>query len=194
MNSPEANEGAPDVTQFLKAIGRSNDAEARVMPFVYGELKAIAKACLHNQNPGNSLQPTALVHEAFLKLFGREDLDLQDRKHFFRLAAMAMRQILIDSSRARRRLKRGGDQAAISLDEAIGAAAGIDFDWIDLDQALTELAERDERQARIVELRYFGGLDLSEVADNMDLSKSTAEREWRSARVWLGVRLEDGSA
>ena len=194
MGASEANDEVPEVTRFLQDIGRDGKAEAQLMPFVYEELKAIAKACLHHQRPGSTLQPTALVHEAFLKLYGHATLEVQDRKHFFRLAARAMRQLLIDSSRARRRLKRGGDRAEVTLDEAIGAAAGIDFDWLDLDEALVELADHDHRQARVVELRYFGGLEMAEVADNLDLSKSTAEREWRAARAWLGVRLKGGAA
>lgn len=163
------------------------------MPYLYGELRAIAEGCLKSQRPDHTLQPTALVHEAYLKLFDATELAPNDRKHFFRLAARAMRQLLIDHARARGRDKRAGDRGEVTLDEAIGAAAGIDFDWLDLDEALTDLAALDERQARVVELRYFGGLEVDDVAQVLDVSRSTVERDWRAARAWLGVRLDGGS-
>lgn len=187
-----ASEPREDLTQFLLELGRGERGQAdALMPYVYAELKAIALANLRHRN-AQTLHATALVNEAFLKLFDRDRLEVNDRKHFFRLAASAMRQLVIDHARMRRAGKRGGDRAAVTLDEAVAAANGFDFDWLDLDAALSQLESLDERQARVIELRYFAGLEVAEVADVLGVSKSTVEQDWRTARAWLGVRLRGG--
>jgi RNA polymerase sigma factor (TIGR02999 family) len=120
--------------------------------------------------------------------------DWNDRVHFFAVASKAMRQLLVDHARTRSRKKRGGDLRQETLDEAVARQAGIDVDLLDLEAALNELTELDERQGRVVELRYFGGLEMAEVAQVLDISKTTVEREWRSARAWLGRRVHEGEA
>lgn len=180
----------PDLTGFLRGLGHGDDTSAAsLMPFVYGELKAIALGYLRG-GVGGTMHPTALVHEAFLKLFDREQLDVADRKHFFRLAAKAMRQLIVDHARHRGRQKRGGGGRDVTLDEALAAATAVEFAWLDLDMALTELTGLDERQAQIVELHYYAGLEVAEVADVLGVSKSTVERDLRAARAWLGLRLQ----
>jgi len=188
--SDSHNHDEPDLTGFLRGLGRGDDTSAvSLMPFVYEELKAIALGYLGGGAAG-TLHPTALVHEAFLKLFDHESLELADRKHFFRLAAKAMRQLIIDHARHRGRMKRGGGGRAVTLDEAIAAATAVEFDWLDLDLALTELSTLDERQGQIVELHYYAGLEVSEVADVLGVSKSTVERDLRASRAWLGLKLQ----
>ncbi len=178
-----------DLTQFLLQLGLGHrDRADELMPYVYAELKAIALASIRHRDE-RTLQATALVNEAFLKLFDQDRLDVNDRQHFFRLAAKAMRQLLIDHARQRKAEKRGGDRNAVTLDEAVAAASGFDFDWLDLDAALSQLEQLDERQARVVELRYFAGLEVAAVAGVLGVSKSTVEQEWRTARAWLGMRL-----
>lgn len=186
-------QGRRDLTVFLRNMSRGDEgAQATLLPYVYDELRVIAEACLRTQRANHTLSPTALVNEAYLKLFGGKELDVSDRKHFFRLAAKAMRQLLVDHARARARSKRGGGERAVTLDEAVLPAEHVDFDWLDLDLALSELGELDERQAQVVEMRYFGGFEMADIADALEVSKSTVEREWRSARAWLGMRLEVG--
>lgn len=181
---------APDLTLFLRQLASGDEASSgALMPHVYSELRAIAAGCLRGQAASNTLQPTALVNEAFLKLFDRDRLRVEDRLHFFRLAARVMRQLLVDHARERRSLKRGGARAEATLDEAVAAAAGFDVDVLDLDAALSELAERDPRQGQVVELRYFAGLEVAEVAAILAVSKTTVEEDWRCARAWLGARL-----
>jgi len=185
---------AAELTVFLDALrdGDAPEAEAALMPHLYAELRVIATACMRGQRPDHTLQPTALVSEAYLKLFQRTDAQWNDRKHFFALAAKAMRQLLVDHARGRSRAKRGGDRQQVTLDAAIAEAGAIDHDLLDLDAALSELAELDEQQARVVELRYFGGLEMAQIADVLGVSLSTVEREWRASRAWLGVRMGEG--
>jgi len=193
MKRSEEPERVPpgDLTLFLRDLSQGDErAATELMPYVYSELKAIAQACLGTPEAGRTLQPTALVNEAFLKLFGGHPRDLEDRKHFFRLAAKVMRQLVVDHARARGRRQRSDHE--VTLDEAFAAGMQIDCDLLDLDSALTELTSLDGRQARVVELRYFAGLEMADVAEALEISKSTAEREWRSARAWLGVRLRGG--
>jgi RNA polymerase sigma-70 factor, ECF subfamily len=184
-----------ELTRFLNELASGRpEAAAELMPYVHAQLRALAQGCLRKQPAGHTLQPTALVHEAFLKLFGSERDGWSDRKHFFALAAKSMRQILVDHARTQRRLKRGGGRLRVTFDESLAARSEDAPEVLDLDEALSELSAADERQGRIVELRFFGGLEVSEVAELLDLSKSTVEREWRAARAWLGVRLEVGGA
>jgi RNA polymerase sigma-70 factor, ECF subfamily len=157
---------------------------SRVMPLVYDELRRIARRCLAGEKGGRSLQPTALVHEAYLKLAGEKHRPWQNNAHFRAIAASSMREILVDRARARGAAKRGGSRVRVTLTDAV-AASGPPVDLLALDQALTRLGALDPRQARIVELRYFGGLTVEECAQSLDVSPATVKREWSMARAWL---------
>jgi RNA polymerase sigma factor (TIGR02999 family) len=184
-----------ELTRFLNRLARGEvDIAPTLMPRVQGELHAIADAYLRSQPVGHTLQPTALVNEAFLRLFDPDGVEFNDRKHFFALAARAMRQVLVDHARAEARQKRGGSRLRVTLDERLAETTPPPVEMLDLDEALHDLGTRDERQVRIVELRFFGGLEMQEVADVLALSKATVEREWRAARAWLGLRLQGRGA
>jgi RNA polymerase sigma factor (TIGR02999 family) len=157
---------------------------------IYRELRQLAAACFRGRR-GHTLQPTALVHEALLRLRGADSGVEFSQRQYFALAARAMRQILVDHARARGRRKRGGGIRPVALDESDAPVTAIDLDsdLLDLESALTEMASLDPRQAAIVELRFFGGLEMQEVAAVVGISLSTAEREWRAAKAWLGQRL-----
>ncbi len=183
----------PALTLYLRdPHGAGQDHAAAAMPVLYAELRALAASHLRRARRPEDLHPTSLVHEVYLKLLGKQGANVNDREHFFALAARAMRQLCVDHVRARLAQKRGGDRAAVTLDDALAFAAGMSVDLLDLDAALTELAALDEREARVVELRYFGGMSMAEVAVAMGVSLATAEREWRAARAWLGRRLGAG--
>jgi RNA polymerase sigma factor (TIGR02999 family) len=177
-----------DVTRLL-AEARDGDADAlhRLIPVVYDELRALAHR-QRQRHPGETLNTTALVHEAYEKLAG-SDRDFADRQHFFRLAARCMRGLLIDRARAAHRHKRGGDLAPLPLDAERVAAPEAPDAILALDEALTRLASLDERQAEVVELRYFVGLTIPEAADVLGLSEATIKRDWTAARAWLHVAL-----
>jgi RNA polymerase sigma factor (TIGR02999 family) len=180
----------PALTRYLRdPKGAGEGLEAEAMPIVYRELRKVAGAHLRQARAPADLQPTALVHEVYAKLLGGHGADVNDRQHFFALAAKAMRQLCVDHARERRAHKRGGDLVAVTLDEAVAQAASFDVDVLDLDAALTELAALDAREARVVELRFFCGLPMEEVAAALGVSLATAEREWRAARAWLAGRL-----
>jgi RNA polymerase sigma factor (TIGR02999 family) len=180
-----------DLTAILKGL-RGGDATGaeRVMERVYDELRVIARAEMRAERPDISIQATDLIHEAYLRLVDSARADVNDRMHFFALATQVMRRVLVDHARARRAQKRGGAAARVTLSGVDVQASEPGLDALDLDAALTELATLDPRQARVVELRYFGGLDCDEVARAMDVSKTTVERLWRVARAWLQTRLE----
>jgi len=162
-----------------------------LLPLVYGELRRLAAHYLKNERPGQTLQPTALVHEAYLKLLKDRPERWQNRAHFSAIAAHSMRQILIERARARDALKRGGGQPRVTFDEGLQAVApDRPIDMVALDAALTRLAELDAGQARIVELRFFGGLSIEETAGAMDISPATVKRHWALARAWLAKELE----
>lgn len=181
---------AGDLTRFLNALGTPTGAAPQeAMAFVYGELRALADAAFRVQRPDHTLQPTALVHEAFVKLCGASHAPWNDRSHFFALAAKAMRQILVDHARAQAALKRGEGRPRVTLAEGLVGAGEPDCDLLDLDAALEELARLDERQARVVELRLFAGLAVDEVAGMLAISDATVERDWRTARAWIACRL-----
>lgn len=180
----------PALTRYLQDPQQAGGSLAEeAMPVVYRELRAIAGAQLRRARRPDDLHPTSLVHEVYAKLLGGRGARIEDREHFFALASRAMRQLCVDHARARRAQKRGGDRAAVTLDEAVARAADLDVDVLDLDTALTELAELDPRGARVVELRFFGGLSMEEAATALGISIATAERDWRAARAWLGRRL-----
>jgi RNA polymerase sigma factor (TIGR02999 family) len=155
------------------------------MPLVYEELRRIARRQMDRQNPGHTLQTTALIHEAYLRLVDQQNAQWQNRAHFFAVAATAMRQILVDYARARHAAKRGGAALAVSLDEAAVASDERAAELVALDDALEELAAVDRRKCQVVELRYFGGLSVEETAEVLKVSPETVARDWRLARTWL---------
>ena len=175
-----------DVTQILLAVQDGDrDAPARLMPVVYDELRRLADHYLRQERPDHTLQGTALVHEAYLKLIDQTQVDWRNRAHFFGVAAQLMRQILVDHARRHRSSKRGGAQQKLTLDEAVDYSQSRDVDLVALDDALTALAQRDERQSRIVELRFFGGLTIEETAVALDISPATVKVDWSMAKAWL---------
>jgi RNA polymerase sigma factor (TIGR02999 family) len=172
------------VTQLLLRWSEGDlAAREQLIPLVYSELRRIAKRCLAAQ-PRNTLQSTALVHEAYLRLAGNS-IRWEDRVHFFAVAAQLMRRILVDHSRMKRAQKRGGDSVTLVLDENLAVSAERELDLIALDDALNTLAAMDERQARLVELRFFAGLSIEETAHALEISPATVKREWATARLWL---------
>lgn len=187
---------ARDVTQLLVAW-RAGDQEAlpSLVPLVYRELRQIAARYLARERGGHMLQSTALVHEAFLKLVDQTRVDWQNRAHFFGVAAQLMRRILVDQARYGKRQKRGGSAIAVSLTDAVGdvVAPSADVHPVDalaLDRALTRLEALDPTQAKVVELRFFGGLSIEETATVLEVSTGTVKREWAVARAWLYRELE----
>jgi RNA polymerase sigma factor (TIGR02999 family) len=181
------------VTGLLRAWGRG-DLQSRdtLLPLVYAELRRRAAAYLRRERPDHTLQPTALVHEAYLRLVGQERVVWQNRAHFFGIAAQMMRRILVDHAKGQRREKRFGAAVRVTLDDRVGIVTPPDCDLLLLDQALDELTAIDVRQGRIVELRYFGGLSEAEVAEVLAISRSTVTREWQIARGWLYRRVTTG--
>ena len=174
------------ITQLLAAWGSGDEtAMDQLMPLVYGELRRIARRYMAGQRAGHTLQTTALIHEAYLKLVGRGERRWQNRAHFFGVAAQAMRHILVDYARARHADKRGGEAQAVSLDEATASAGTQAAEIVALDDALRRLAEVAPRQSRVVELRYFGGLNVEEAAEVLKVSPETVTRDWRMAKAWL---------
>jgi RNA polymerase sigma-70 factor, ECF subfamily len=157
----------------------------KLMALVYDDLRKLASWQLQSERPDHTLQPTALVHEVYLKLAGQNPVDWQNKAHFFALAAQVMRHILVDYARHRQREKRGGGQTKIGLDDARTFSGTSDPELIALDDALQTLAVKDPRKCRIVELRYFGGLSIEETADILNVSATTVRREWTMAKAWL---------
>jgi RNA polymerase sigma-70 factor, ECF subfamily len=170
---------------------RDGQAEAfeRLMELVYDDLRRLAAWQLQTERPGHTLQPTALVHEAYLKLAGQNPVEWQNKAHFFALAAQVMRHILVDHARARQRDKRGGGQAGVAMDEALELSHPNEPGLVELDEALSILARQDARKSRIVELRYFGGLRIEETAEVLGISPTTVRREWTLAKAWLRREL-----
>lgn len=187
-------EGTGELTALLRAWGRGDlHARDELLPLVYADLRRRAAAYLRRERADHTLQPTALIHEAYLRLVGQQRVAWQNRAQFFGLAAQMMRRILVDHARAQRAAKRPAAAMRVTLDERIGQAASMDCDLLLLNQALSELTVFDPRQARIVELRYFGGLAEREVAEVLAMSRSTVTREWETARAWLYRRMRPGS-
>jgi RNA polymerase sigma factor (TIGR02999 family) len=174
------------VTRLLHDWGKGDQqALEELLPLVYNELRRLAHNFLFRERPEHTLQTTALVHEAYLKLIDQRDARWQNRAHFFAIAAQAMRRILIDSARRHTALKRGGAGEKLALDEAAHVSLESNHDLLALDEALGALAEIDPQQSRVVELRYFGGLTIEEAAEVMNLSPATVKRDWAMARAWL---------
>jgi RNA polymerase sigma-70 factor, ECF subfamily len=161
-----------------------------LLPLVYQELRRLAAAYIRRERPGYTLQPTALVNEAYLRLLKDDPARWQNRAHFCAIAAHSMRQILIERARARDAQKRGGARARVTLDEALVAGGERSIDLVALDEALTRLADIDPEQARLVELRFFGGLTVEETAEAMHISPATVKRHWTVARAWLARELK----
>jgi RNA polymerase sigma factor (TIGR02999 family) len=182
MKDPQASE----TTHLLRAwAGGDQAALGRLTPHVYRELRRIAGNFMRNENPGRSIQATALVHEAYLKLIDVDNVDWQHRAHFYAVAAQMMRHILLDAARKRATSKRGGHVEQVNLDEIPDIGGGRDGQLIALDDALTRLGEIDPRKARVIELRFFGGLSVEETASVLSVSPDTVMRDWRLARAWL---------
>ena len=179
-----------DVTGLLLSW-RQGDAAAldRLVPLVYDELRRVARRHLRREQPGHALQATALVHEVYLRLVDVEQLALNSRTHFFAVAAKLMRQILVDHARRQHADKRGGGATMMTLDDVSPAAQPASVDVLALDQALAALAAIDARQSHVVELRFFAGLNIDEVAEALEMSPATVEREWALAKAWLFRRL-----
>ena len=182
--------GRQDFTQLLnKAQTGDKSALDELLPLVYNELRRIAENQLRHEREDHTLQATALVHEAYLRLIEQRDVDWGNRLHFFSIAAEMMRRILVNYAIQRNAKKRGDGMTRIALDEAVSFSDEKDFDLVALDDALKQLAAYDETQARIVELRFFGGLTIEETADALNISDSTVKREWRMAKAWLKAQF-----
>jgi RNA polymerase sigma factor (TIGR02999 family) len=179
-------EAPSDVTRLLGDI-RSGNREALdvLLPLVYAEMRRIAAHALRGEREGHTLQPTALVHEAYLRMVGGDNVPWQNRAHFLGCAARVMRNVLVDHARAHRAGKRGGGNHRVTLTEALGLAESRDVDLVALDDALAALAEFDDQKSRIVEMRYFGGLSEEEVAEVLGVSERTVRRGWTMAKAWL---------
>ena len=188
MMPPES----PEITELLKAWG-SGDAAAldQLTPLVYDELRRLARRYMRNERAGNTLQTTALVNEAYLRLVDAKRVAWQDRVHFFAVSAQIMRRILVDSARARRSEKRGGHAQRVdhssefNLDEIAATASGRDRQLVAIDDALKTLAEMDPRKARVIELRFFGGLSVEETGEVLKISPQSVMRDWKLAKAWL---------
>jgi RNA polymerase sigma factor (TIGR02999 family) len=187
------NEPGHEVTELLRAwSGGDLEARDRLMPLVYQELRRRAAAHLRRERRDHTLQPTALVHEAYLRLVDQKRIVWQNRAQFLAVASQMMRRVLVDRARARRMAKRDGNWARVSLDETVLMTPPGDVDVLDLDRALTGLAAFDERKSRIAEMRFFGGLSLEETGHALGLSVATVERDWQAARAWLFKTLSSG--
>jgi RNA polymerase sigma factor (TIGR02999 family) len=183
-----------EVTQVLHAIAEGDpDAASQLLPLVYDELRKLAAQKLARETPGQTLQPTALVHEAYLRLVGEDEEQHWDsRGHFFAAAAEAMRRILVEIARQKASLKRGGDRERVDVIDSLLASPEPREDLVALDAALTRLAETDRQAADLVQLRYFAGLPIPEVAGILGISPRTADRLWAFARAWLHQEMEGG--
>jgi len=181
----------PEITQLLAEWGEGDqNALDRLIPAVYGELRRIAGNFMRRQNKANTLQASALVNEAFLRLVDSNKVNWQGRTHFFAVSAQLMRRVLVDAARRRNSQKRGGDRMRITLDERVDVASNEETDLVALDEALVRLAEMNPRHSRIVELRYFGGLTEQQIADALKISERTVRRDWSLARAWLYRELQ----
>jgi RNA polymerase sigma factor (TIGR02999 family) len=187
-----------EVTRILLDLSAAEAADPqlteRLFELVYGELRSLAASLMRRERAGHTLQPTALVHEAYLRLVDRTRIGLKDRGHFIGVAARAMRQILVDHARRRGTVKRGGEWERVTLESAEAPAAGDTFEVIRLNEALERFAALDPRAARVVELRVFGGLEVKETAALLGVSPRTVDGDWATARMWLARELGSGGA
>jgi RNA polymerase sigma-70 factor, ECF subfamily len=182
-----------DITLLLHAAasGERRDLDA-LMGAIYDDMRRLAASHMRRERDQHTLQPTALVHEAYVKLVDQRSTDWRDRLHFFAVASRIIRRILIDHARERQAEKRGGSGAAMELGDQDVAAPGRSVDLIALDEALVDLAALDEQQAKVVELRYFGGCTIDEIAELLKVGRRTVDRDWQAAKAWLFARLEAG--
>jgi RNA polymerase sigma factor (TIGR02999 family) len=182
-----------DVTQLLSEV-RKGDQRAldALLPLVYNELRRVAGSMMRHEREDHTLQPTALVHEAYVKLLGQRSVEWQNRAHFMAVAAQQMRRILVDHARSHAATKRGGGRVLVELDSELVGDLAWNEELLAVDAALAELARKDEWLARVVELRFFGGLTVAEAAEVLGVSRSTVDREWAMARAWLRRALRDG--
>ena len=184
-------DASQDITELLLAWNQGDEqALEQLMPLVHDELHRLAHHYMGGERPGHTLQTTALVNEAYLRLVDSRRVRWQSRAHFFAVAAQLMRRILVDFARARRKLKRGGDAVHLSLDDALVISREPGAELIALDDALTTLATFDERKSKVVELRFFGGLSVEETAEVLNVSPITVMRDWGLAKVWLLRELD----
>jgi RNA polymerase sigma-70 factor, ECF subfamily len=175
-----------EVTRLLiRLTDGDGDVMGELLPLVYDELRRLAAGYLRRERPGHTLQPTALVHEAYLRMVDQSQVRWQNRAHFLGVAAQMMRRILVDHARGQRAEKRGGEVQKLSLDENIDVSGERASDLVALDEALERLAEFDPQKARVVELRFFGGLSVEETAEVLGVSAPTVKRQWRMAKAWL---------
>lgn len=182
------------LTAILNTLGPDDAADAgvtRVLPHVYDELRSLADGLLRGERRDHTLQPTALVHEAYMRLAGSQGREWKDRTHFFRLAAKTMRHILVDHARAKSAIKRGGGTQRIAWNEPADLIGGPYEEILEIDEALAQLFALSPKKAQVVELRYYGGCTLEETADIMGISTASVERDWRFARAWLKAKLGD---
>jgi len=188
MNTPSKQE----ITVLLRAWGNGDKrALDKLTPFVYGELRRVARRYMARERPGQTLQTTALVHEVYLRLVDVKHVGWQDRAHFFAVCARMMRRILTDIARSRRHLKRGGGASHILLEEALVASRERGRDLVAVDEALNALAALDARKSQVVELRFFGGLSVEETAEVLKISPETVMRDWKFAKAWLARELSE---
>jgi len=182
MNAPVPGQ----VTELLRAWGEGDEAALeQLLPIVEAELRRLARAYMARERRGHTLQTTALVNEAFLRLADARRVRWQDRAHFLGISARLMRRVLVDHARARGYQKRGGGVQRVALDDAVGAAPPLDVDLVALDRALEALTQVDERKSRVIEMRFFGGLTVEETAEALRVSTDTVKRDWRLAKLWL---------
>jgi len=182
----------PDVTLLLSALTRGDEgAASKLIPVVYDELRRLAGSYMRRERVDHTLQATALVHEAYLKLVEQRSVDWQSRAHFFGVAAQLMRRILIDHARGHSRQKRGGDEQKVSLDEALIFSKQQADELLAVDDSLNQLAKIDPRQAKVVEMRFFGGLSIEEAAEVLGISPKTVKRDWSVAKAWLYADLKE---
>jgi len=190
--------GSSDVTQMLRAAAQGDDAAAsHLFPLVYDELRALAGGYFRRERSDHTLQPTAVVHEAYLRLIGADDASFGSRAHFFAVAATAMRRILVNHAKTRGREKRGGGRGRVEFNDNLSGpvSSASDLDLVALDQALTRLAQLDAQKARVVEMRFFGGMTIDETARFLGISDRTVRRDWTFAKAWLRGELQrDGAA
>jgi RNA polymerase sigma factor (TIGR02999 family) len=179
-----------NITELLVGYGQGDkEALDQLMPIVYEELRRQAARYLRKERPGHTLETTALIHEAYVRLVDQRHVQWQNRAHFFGIAAQLMRRILVDHARTKKRVKRGGSDIKVSLADANIAVKGQDLDVVALDEALERLARIDEQQSRVVELRFFSGLSVEETAEVLGISKATVKRDWSMAKAWLHREL-----
>lgn len=193
INFQNVSEERKEISLILKdwSDGRRRESADVLLSLVYDELRKIARQYLRKERSDHTLQPTALVHEAYMKLIDISDVSWQDRAHFFAVASNVMRHILVDHARARQTEKRGGERERIALEDVANLSDETGIDLLALDEAMRRLAEFDPQQSKIVELRFFGGLTIEETAHVIGISPATVKREWTMAKAWLFRRMKD---